>query len=323
MRRRIVDEHVNHERWLISYADFITLLFAFFVVMYSISQVNKNKYRVLSDTLAESFHSNARVEGLTMAPTQVGESPRSNPINLIELNDPAVENDTKEDDGKEFEGKGEGPLEGEMPTEFQEMTGRVEALFGDLISSNKIDIRGNEEWLEIELSSSLLFESGRADINVAALTLLAEVADLIKGQPNSVKVEGFTDNIPINTAQFPSNWELSTARASAIVQLFVEEQVDPARLAAIGYGEYQPIADNSTPQGREKNRRVVLMISKKGDVRPSLPRVAQTSDATPKEQALETQPPTTEDTLGGVEAIELEGGGLLFTNDPARANENR
>jgi chemotaxis protein MotB len=256
-RRKHVEEHTNHERWLVSYADFITLLFAFFVVMYSISQVNESKYRVLSNTLEDAFNQ----PELAVDPIQIGEKARSNPTNLVQLN----ANATKTKDG---EGGPENAAN--MPDEFKQVATKIAEAFGDLMKQGLVTLRGNEEWLEIEMKSSLLFDSGDATLSNNALELLGQVAAILREQKNAVRVEGFTDNVPIHTPRYPSNWELSSARAAAVVQLFVEEGIDAGRLVAAGYGEFQPVGPNDTPENRTKNRRVVLMISKTGDVRPSL-----------------------------------------------------
>lgn len=345
-RRRIVEEPVSHERWLVSYADFITLLFAFFVVMYSISQVNEGKYKVLSNTLSEVFTTTQIVSTnnpeRTLDPFQVGDIVKSNPQSFIEMEtgNALIENQSESDE----EGKDPQPIEGGFPSEFEQINVQIDQAFVDLIRDEKITIRGNEEWLEVELKSSLLFSSGDATLSVPALELLGSIAEILKGQSSPIRVEGFTDNRAINTPRFPSNWELSTARASSVVQLFIEEGVDPSRLAAIGYGEFQPVSDNDTEQGRAENRRVVLMISKTDELRPELRTVTSTEDLlkrseqetalleqntgieiiipgvnTPDQattsEAAETPPA---DPLRGIITIELDDGRLLFTNDAPR-----
>lgn len=310
MRRRVVEERVNHERWLISYADFITLLFAFFVVMYSISQVNESKYRVLSDSLTDSFNAHSGSPEKSLKPIQIGEVARSNPIHLIKLNDPALANSQQADTMAE-------PEDGSTNDSLKQISSDIDELFGELVGSKLINVRGNEEWLEIELSSSLLFSSGDAQLSTSALEVLEKIVSILKDGSNPIRVEGFTDNVPINTQQFPSNWELSAARATAVVQLFVEEGITPSRLAAIGYGEHQPVDSNETPEGRNRNRRIVLMISKDNTLRPSID-----AEKAPPTSAVQ-EPATTSAPEQQFETIQLEGGGLLFTNDPTRANLKR
>ena len=333
-RRQVVEDHVSHERWLVSYADFITLLFAFFVVMYSISQVSESKYRILSDTLTEAFSVRGVDEiidengnpALTMDPFQVGTPTRSVKDSIIELNDESV---SKANSGENPDA--EAQQDAEQASDFDTINQRLEQDFGDLLEKRLVTTRGNEEWLEIELSSKLLFTSGSASINVPALEILGSMANLLKGHENPVRVEGFTDNQSIRSELFPSNWELSAARAAAVVQLFIEEGIQPNRLAAVGYGEFQPIADNSTQEGREKNRRVVLMISKTGRLRPALPSLEGEQDNAQAEDVTELPPPVElpssdellgeEKALDGVITIELEDGGLLFTSEDEPGQE--
>jgi chemotaxis protein MotB len=264
-RRRPPEDPVNHERWLVSYADFITLLFAFFVVMYAISQVNEEKYRVLSDTLTETFSRAAIVQ-----PPATGVAAPSDGLPLpIEL--PVART-----------GSGEGDARSALPPELLRVSERIEQELSTLLDQRLITLRGNQEWLEIELSSSLLFASGSADLNNDALILLGQIAAILRGQGFAVRVEGFTDNVPIGNAPFQSNWALSAARATSVVELFIEEGFAPFQLMAAGYGEFQPIADNHTEEGRARNRRVVLMVARDGRLRPALP-VIQAAPAEPSE----------------------------------------
>ncbi|WP_163030391.1 OmpA family protein, partial [Pseudomonas viridiflava] len=139
-----------------------------------------------------------------------------------------------------------------------------------LIQSDQMTVRGNELWIEIELNSSLLFGSGDAMPSDKAFTIIEKVAGIVKRFDNPIHVEGFTDDQPISTAQFPTNWEPSSARSASIVRMLAIDGVNPARLASVGYGEFQPIAPNTSATGRAKNRRVVLVISRNLDVRRSL-----------------------------------------------------
>ena len=342
VRRRVVEDSVSHERWLVSYADFITLLFAFFVVMYSISQVNEGKYKVLSNTLSEAFSVPEQevlnvaellneVE-LTLDPFQVGDVAKSNPLNFVELRNNAIIEQQEQAEKPENDNQGEseaGEDVGRLPDEYQQISESLGEALGHLINQDLITIRGDEQWLEIELKSALLFVSGDATLSTPALELLSAIVDILRGQTNLIRVEGFTDSVPVNTPLFPSNWELSTARAAAVVHLFVEEGIDPAQMAATGYGQYQPIADNDTTEGRAANRRVVLRIAKSGELRPALEEVDVLLDSTDEvsptdeqlsqinsteeEEKIETQ---SEDSSKGVKTIELEGGGLLFTSEP-------
>lgn len=249
-RRRSHEEHENHERWLVSYADFITLLFAFFVVMYSISSLNEGKYKVLSDTMEGVFNQPDR----SIKPVPVGdERPRTT----------EPERSSVEDESTRIE-----PERALEP--LKEIAANVRNSFGDLIKSNQLTVRGNELWVEIELNSGLLFSSGDAVPNEAAFDIIDKIANILAPYQNPVHVEGFTDNIPINTSLYPTNWELSASRAASIVRMLAMSGLDPSRLAAVGYGEFQPLADNNTAEGRGRNRRVVLVVSRNIDVRRSV-----------------------------------------------------
>ncbi|ARU89149.1 flagellar motor protein MotD [Pseudomonas sp. M30-35] len=245
-RRRHQEEHENHERWLVSYADFITLLFAFFVVMYSISSINEGKYKILSETLTGVFNQPDR----SIKPIPVGEErPRT----------------TEPDRSMVDEEQTQAPEDS-----LKNISDSITAAFGELIASDQLKVSGNELWIEIELSSSLLFSSGDALPRDAAFDIVEKVAKILAPYGNPVHVEGFTDNQPIRTAQFPSNWELSAARAASVVRMLAIDGVNPSRMASVGYGEFQPVADNTTSEGRARNRRVVLVISRNLDVRRSI-----------------------------------------------------
>ena len=228
LKRRSLDLHINHERWLVSYADFVTLLFAFFVVMYSVSQINESKYEELTSTLNGFFSEQKN----TTETKQAAEPPSASVIEL-----PTLET-----------------------AFYQQLL--------PLIEEGAIEVSSNELWLQISLSNRILFDIGSVKPSEQANEVIAQIATIMKDTVNPIRVEGFTDNLAINTAQFPSNWQLSAARASAIVQLLSASGVSPSQLSAVGYGEFQPIADNSSEAGRAKNRRVVLMIGKFEENRP-------------------------------------------------------
>ena len=264
-RKRAEEEPINHERWLVSYADFITLLFAFFVVMYAISSVNEGKYRVLSDSLSKTFTPERSLD-----PIQVGEVSRSMKIAPnIEVESEKSEVGVAPEIGLELtspesESQDETQLPDADEQQLASIAGALESVMSSLITDNLVDIQQNQYWVEVNIKSKMLFESGSARLSRKALQILRKVTRIIKPLSNIIHVEGYTDNIPIDTLFFPSNWELSAARSASVVHLFARLGVDPARLAAIGYGEHQPIADNSTQEGRSKNRRVSLIILAKG-----------------------------------------------------------
>jgi chemotaxis protein MotB len=258
-RKKRHEEHENHERWLVSYADFITLLFAFFVVMYAISSVNEGKYRVLSTTLVDAFQQD-REGGAELIP--IGEQARSPlpasedpfaasmaPATSIEAPAPIEEPAAEELPGIE---------EDAFPLE--PIAADIRSSLAPFIDQGLVEVTQNKYWVEVEIKSKMLFPSGSARLAPGALKALHGIAAILRPLPNVVNVEGHTDNLPIKTITFPSNWELSAARAASVVHLFTRIGINPERLAAIGYGEYRPIADNATDTGRQKNRRVSLVI---------------------------------------------------------------
>lgn len=236
-RRRRKEEPINHERWLVSYADFITLLFAFFVVMYSISSVNEGKYKVLSDSMEGIFKQAERA----IMPIPIGDERFKGQANT-------------EDDSVSAGGLPQDPLDS--------IAEQIRDQFDGLLGDGQLYVRANEMWLELELSSSLLFPSGDAIPHQDAFDIIEKISGILAPFENPIQVEGFTDNLPISTAQYPTNWELSAARAASIVRMLVIDGVEPERLAAVGYGEFQPIVENTDAVGRARNRRVVLVISR-------------------------------------------------------------
>lgn len=293
-RKQKHEEHVNHERWLVSYADFITLLFAFFVVMYAISSVNQGKYRVLSDALVAAFRSAPK----TMEPIQVGEpskspaSPTPNvrdkpaviqpprpplprPLSPFPPDTPKGRKPLPESQGKEAAPRGtvqqQAPSDqGETAVPIQEIARQIKEALGELQEAKLIEVRSEPQRVEIELKASILFGSGSARVQPEAMPVLERIAAILTPFPNSIEVSGYTDNDPIRSFVFPSNWELSAARAASVVHLFADSGVRPERMAAIGYGEYQPVTGNDTAEGRSKNRRVILAILAEPDQAPDL-----------------------------------------------------
>lgn len=268
-RRRHHEEHTNHEAWAIPYGDLITLLLAFFVVMYAISSVNEGKFRVLSDSLVAAFR------GTPMAPEpiQVGHlaralqtSPAGTFGTIIPM-DMEVARMISEADESGWdlpEGEGGDGLAGDAERLFAEginrLADRISAAMMPLIDADLIRMRREQFWIEVEINTELLFASGSAALFPEARPVLDTLSDILRDLPVRVHVEGFTDNLPISTPAFPSNWELSGARASSVIRLFAENGLNPAKMAAIGFGEHRPVSDNDTPEGRSQNRRVTIVI---------------------------------------------------------------
>jgi len=255
-RRQPQEDLHNKERWLISYADFITLLFAFFVVMYSVSSVNEGKYKVLSDTFTGVFNAPQR----STQPIPIGENPAQAP--RVEQEESASES-VDESRATELDA-------GEREEALQTMANQLEMEFDELINQGVVTLESTDQWLELNLPNSMLFNSGDAEPHYDAFRVMEKIATVLRDRDNAVKVEGFTDNQPIRTSRFPSNWELSAARAAAAVRMLTMEGIEPERLAAVGYGQYQPVARNDTEAGRQRNRRVVLLISKDASIRGAM-----------------------------------------------------
>lgn len=251
-RKKKQEEHVNHERWLVSYADFITLLFAFFVVMYSISSVNEGKYRVLSDSISSAFDPSER--GLPIKFT--------NPLKAPIVSRPVLSSADSAVSSQNLNPSAYGGVEAskEDKINLKKISSQVEKGLSPLIDKNLVKVTKNDLWIEIEINSSILYSSGSAKLQPQAVPVLKKVAKIIADFENQVQVEGFTDNVPIETDEFPSNWELSSARAASVVHLFAQSGVKPKRLSAVGYAEFKPVADNNSAQGRRKNRRVKIIV---------------------------------------------------------------
>ncbi|MGJ0486385.1 MAG: flagellar motor protein MotD [Methylomicrobium sp.] len=231
---------VNHDRWLVSYADFVTLLFAFFVVMYAISAVNENKYKEFSESLEKAFIEKKR---------------EAHELGRVLANPDPVANSTT-------------PVNWAVESrQMQYASEQLSMVLEGLIAENLVTVKKSQYWIELRMNSELLFLSGSAELAKTSLPVLQKVAEVLKPLPNQVNVEGHTDNLPIDTVKFPSNWELSSSRATTVVREFINNGIAAPRLSAIGYGEFHPIADNRTEGGRFKNRRVVLLIISQGYAR--------------------------------------------------------
>jgi chemotaxis protein MotB len=241
-RKRHEEEHENHERWLVSYADFITLLFAFFVVMYAISSVNEGKYRVLSDAINSAFRN---VPGTTAGAMQVLNTTQSSPsiAPQIKPTSPKAEEAKRKNRDR-----------------MRSMAQQLMAALNPLVKSGQVRVTENALGITLDIDASVLFEPGQASLDERAVVVLANVGRILAGNDFPITVEGHTDNIPIRTDFFPSNWELSVMRSSSVVRLFIENGVDARLLTATGYADQRPVADNSTPAGRQRNRRVAITI---------------------------------------------------------------
>jgi chemotaxis protein MotB len=263
MAKRKHEEHENHERWLVSYADFITLLFAFFVVMYSISSVNIGKYRTVSESIKAALNPLANQSGANQI-INVGEAKLA--------------------------------LQGRNPTDAKEVTIRRIRQLAQVIKDKQLKdmvafvtvvqtINGD---IVITIPDRLLFNSGEAIVRTEALPFLEGLGGAILEMNRHARVEGHTDNVPIRTAQFPSNWELSAARAVMVVRVLSELYGVPAdHLAAVGHADTRPVTANSDTEQRAKNRRVEVVILEQA---PAAPILQSDEESEQSEQSTEGMP---------------------------------
>lgn len=244
MRARFHRSRVTHDRWLVSYADFITLLFAFFVVLYAFSRANHQQQAQLPQSIDSAFKSLGifpnSARNLSTAQGSGNEAPAL-PMNIV---------------------MGEDVL---SPAEVQRDLNRIQRdltqRLSNQVAHHSVAIKMGRDGLVISLREAGFFDSGSATPHPEAIPTLSQIAASLAGTPYDLRIEGHTDNVPIHTAQFDSNWELSTTRAVTIARLLLQLHSIPAdRLSAAGYAEFHPVDTNSTPQGRANNRRVDLIV---------------------------------------------------------------
>jgi chemotaxis protein MotB len=236
-RKKIEEEHDNHERWLVSYADFITLLFAFFVVMYAISSVNTGKYRVLSDALGSAF---GRAPILP---------PNRAQMEMAMGGQPRLFSNQRRENAVRHEKE-----------QLTEIARDLQKALAPLVSQGKVHVTQSSRGINVEINASVLFAPGEAKLTNESGQALRAVAAVLKNDKHALQVEGYTDNVPINTPLFASNWELSAVRASSVIRLLVDAGIDESRLIAVGHGDNDPVGSNDTLEGRSRNRRVEVMI---------------------------------------------------------------
>jgi len=264
-RRKRPAIHANHERWLVSYADFITLLFAFFVVLYASSQVDKRKVGKLAMAIQVAFQEMGVFQAST---TQVPLNPDS-PMPFNEAQ--AVENVQHTASLARIVSRPNGALGGGPENgDLAQLESELQTALSVEIKRREIAMRREPDGLVISLREVGFFESGSAEMKSASQSAFDRIATMLRQPDYCLRIEGHTDDVPIHTARFSSNWELSTSRATEIVRLLiVRDGFAPNRLSAAGYAEYHPIAPNATAEGRGMNRRVDIVIL--GHALPALP----------------------------------------------------
>ena len=241
-------EHENHERWLVSYADFITLLFAFFVVMFASSQTDKSRAKQVSEAVQKALEEGhsvslppavARVLGGTVDDKGQGNAQMKGP------------------GGAQKSAKEAQPEVMELSASLQTLSAQLE----EEIKQGKVEVSMTPRGLVVSLKQAAFFPSGTDVIDPATAPSLEKVAGALKAVSNPIRIEGHTDSVPIHTARFRSNWELSAARSISIMELLAERfQIAHERMAIAGYADTMPVDANETPEGRARNRRVDLVL---------------------------------------------------------------
>lgn len=238
-RHRRVERPVNHDRWLVSYADFVTLLFAFFTTMYAISKVDTRKLTVVVDSMQAAFAKG----DLPARPDRVGSGTSPGP-SQPRVPPKAIQPGT----------------DTQPAVAVSDLKARMDVSLASQIEDGVVDVEVDPRGLVISIREAGSFATGSAELSLVARGLLTEVVQSLRPVGNFVRVEGHTDDVPIHTSRFDSNWELSTARATAVVAFLVGERLPPERLSAAGYGEFHPRAPNDSDATRARNRRVDIVI---------------------------------------------------------------
>lgn len=303
-RRKHVQEHdANLDRWLVSYADYMTLMFALFVVLYATAMIKEEHYELLSQTLGQVFEqkgasgSGVKGEGLLLHNEPIDSEHELYGSSIVEERGPElldgrieVSNITNKNIGH--------PLEG--------LAQELDNALLELVENGIAELERDDDWLLISLNSNVMFASGSASPSSSAKVVLKEVVDIVGPVNNFIRVRGYTDNQRISNEVFSSNWELSVARATAALKILESMGVAGQRMAIEGYGQYAPFADNDTEQGRNENRKVVIALSKYA----YQPKPEQ---AKPKTEATETVTPEEKGDFDQVQVIKLPSGGIRIT----------
>jgi chemotaxis protein MotB len=280
-KRRQLEENDHHDRWMVSYADFITLLFAFFVVMYSISSVNKGKYETFSESLDHALFHNQNIQKTEEVIPDRQYPTAIQPIELPNLVT-AEERELSEEIRKERQ-------------RLSQVSDSFQAALQPYVEENLVSIKKHDFWVELEMNSELLFASGKADLSNKSQSVLSKVAEVVREVPNVINVEGYTDDVPISNGYFGSNWDLSSARATSVVKELVKNNIPATRLSAVGYGEFHPISENNNDAGRFKNRRVVLVLMSQAFARYGMTDAerAKALKYSPENNPVDNHPPST------------------------------
>jgi chemotaxis protein MotB len=249
-RQKKHEKEPNHERWLVSYGDLLTLLFAVFVVLYAMSQSDKKKAEEVSSSIRASFGMIDSKGGASIRPAII-DTGNTSVVPELKLRSPTqVPQQT-----------GTGKRVQATENDFRIIKSSIDAYLLKAGKQNKVSVDITKRGLIISLKEAGFFESGSAVMKKDSADAIATIANMLNQYSNRCRIEGHTDNIPINGGNYDSNWDLSTARATGLVKKLIQSYgIDPKKVSAAGYGEFQPVADNETAEGRAKNRRVDLVI---------------------------------------------------------------
>jgi chemotaxis protein MotB len=313
MRRRLrhnTSKNQHTERWLVSYADYMTIMFAFFVVMYAIAISKNEDFQILSDSLEQVFEKSARQQ------QQVGTGVNGTGI-LTDRVSP--ENDILYGESIRKDEQGPELLDGQSETSniekkhlgkpLDSLLTKLQSALIDEIRDGEASLELHQDWLIIELSSGMLFSSGSAVAQQRAKQVVSLVKDIIAPVDNYIRVRGYTDNEGIRNEMFRSNWELSVARATSVLVELESLGINPARMAIEGYGQYSPFASNDTEQGRAENRKVVVALSKYG-LPPQESENAEQESQNQPQQTTEIELPSDDNSI---KVIQLPHGGIRIT----------
>ena len=261
-------EHENEERWLLTYADMITLLMALFMVLFSISSVNVSKYQTLQESLKSAFSGSILTGGKAIlqsgSESTSAHTPATSAVPAIIPVTPNVPKPVDTTASQISKAMLSASASAHEQSSFEALKHKLDAYAHSHGFASRVQTLITRQGLVVRvLTDNLLFASGAAQLESTGDPLLNEVADLLKiDTTNPITVEGNTDDVPIHTGQFPSNWALSTSRAVTVLQYFVAHGVSPARLGAAGYADQHPVASNATATGRARNRRVDIVLDR-------------------------------------------------------------
>ena len=262
MKTGLLNNNQNYiNRWVVSYADFVTMLLALFMVMYALSQLDIKHMKTFSNSIDRAFDGNSKQTNKST--TNLDE--KSKLLKLFKTTETSVYIDnntplTLDKSSKELK-KQLSSFENQIPVESANFENIRKTIKNEFNNTQNINVIREPRGILIRLNDTVLFDRGSDIIKDKALNVLDKIAVVLKKEPNSIRIEGHTDNLPIKTDKFPSNWELSTARATNIIKYLIEvHKLSPNRISAAGYGEYMPISSNDTEIGRSENRRVDIVV---------------------------------------------------------------